>query len=579
MSRAVQISALLLASTGWASAGEFAAIIKVRQDHADGERMKVAPGSVIGIEAGSRTTLILENFKGTKEHPIVFMNVGGRVEVENSDRGFAIAINKCRFVRFTGTGDPKEKYGFRAQTHKEGMHAFSVCLSSDFEVDHVEISGAGFAGFNIKSEPSTDGSTNRDKFTMYNAVLHDNFVHDTKGEGFYVGHTFYNGWKDEKSGKVLLPHVIKGLRIYNNITHNTGCEGMQIGSAVEDVKIYNNHITKTGTTPFADHQNNGVQIGVGTTGEFYNNFIKDAPGTGLIFWGNGDNYVYNNVIVNAGGTGIYCMDKGLDSGVAYRFVNNTVVNSGGGGIWLNLEKVPRAVVLNNLIVAPGKGSAIARMGNVKLEEKNNLCLKTIEEAGFLDSAKDDYRLGPNSKARCAATPFTELKIAGDFADTPRPANGPWDVGAFQYVDPKAPPRTAAFQAARSGQDARAPLKLKDGALAAWDQKLLARLQDALTAGKRIRFTIVSQKKPFTLLQIEKGTYFILELDGGKLPVPFKMIELPEKCELARGLAQSDVAEDHALAAFYLLTLNKAEAATEHLQRAGAGAEEVKKAFE
>ncbi|MBE7472392.1 MAG: hypothetical protein HS114_24955 [Anaerolineales bacterium] len=84
--------------------------------------------------------------------------------------------------------------------------------SSDFELDHLEIANTSLAGIYAKtlancSNGSTniydhdgDGQThddpddiiNRSTFTQYNSVLHDNYIHQVRAEGFYVGSSFYS---------------------------------------------------------------------------------------------------------------------------------------------------------------------------------------------------------------------------------------------------------------------------------------------------------------------------------------------------------------------------------------------------
>ena len=94
-------------------------------------------------------------------------------------------------------------------------------LSTNFEVDHIEVSNVSFAGIMAKTDPNCDDATIRGNFTMYDVLLHDNYVHDTRGEGFYVGNSFWDGM--ERSCGIRLPHEIKGLKVYNNIVEDTGC--------------------------------------------------------------------------------------------------------------------------------------------------------------------------------------------------------------------------------------------------------------------------------------------------------------------------------------------------------------------
>ena len=61
--------------------------------------------------------------------------------------------------------------------------------------------------------------------------------------------------------------------IYNNIVINTGRDGIQVGSAVEDCEIYNNYVELFGQKSEGGHMT-GFQINPGTTGKLYNNVIN-----------------------------------------------------------------------------------------------------------------------------------------------------------------------------------------------------------------------------------------------------------------------------------------------------------------
>ena len=59
-------------------------------------------------------------------------------------------------------------------------------LSTNFEVDHIEIANTGFAGIISKTDPVCNLSKNRGNFTQYQSVFHDNYIHNTSGEGMYM---------------------------------------------------------------------------------------------------------------------------------------------------------------------------------------------------------------------------------------------------------------------------------------------------------------------------------------------------------------------------------------------------------
>ncbi|MBN2713251.1 MAG: right-handed parallel beta-helix repeat-containing protein [Planctomycetes bacterium] len=419
---------MVLSLAGNAHAGKPDFIIPLSMDTFDGAKAKVKPGDTIAIMAGKRVTLKIINVCGTEKKPVTVINKDGVVEVANKDRGYAIAIQGCAYLRFTGTGSKKDKYGIRCATERKGMMAFHVNgKSTDIEVDHVEVFGAGFAGFNVKDEPKLDKSTNRDNFVMYNISLHDNYVHDVSGEGFYIGHTFYGGWKEPKTGTILYPHLIKGLRVYNNIIHNAGCEAIQIGSADEDVEVFGNVMVKTGCDPFAKWQDNGLQIGSPTTGSFHNNIILDAPGNGIVMWGDGTNKIYDNVIARCGGYGIYVHKV---EGKGYVFASNTIAMAKNGGIRVGNSVADSYVIKNNFFVLPDSDKFI-EVDKRKLQASGNVTIRDLKDADFLNPEAGDFRIGKKSAAEGKGGVVKEVDVDIDMGGNKSTSKKP-DAGAWQY---------------------------------------------------------------------------------------------------------------------------------------------------
>ena len=93
-------------------------------------------------------------------------------------------------------------------------------------------------------------------------------------------------------------------------------KGIQVGSAISGCEIYSNTVKYPGVTPFANDQDNGIQIGEGTGGKCYNNLVMSAPGNGIIVLGLGDNLVFNNIILNSGDNGIFA-DSRYNAGAKF----------------------------------------------------------------------------------------------------------------------------------------------------------------------------------------------------------------------------------------------------------------------
>ncbi len=390
----------------------------------------IAPGSVICIPAGTRGALLLKNIKGTVLKPITIINKGGAVIfTASTSAGYAFKTSNCRYFKILGNGATGTKYGFVINGGNIGMTMDD--LSSDFEIANVEVRNSGFAGIMAKTDPTCDVSTQRGHFTMQNVLFHDNYVHKTGGEGFYIGNSFYAEGVQASCGTVL-PHDVVNAKIYNNITDSTGCEGIQVGSATSGCEIYGNQVNLPGRTPFANDQNNGIQIGEGTGGKCYNNLIKNAPGNGIIVLGLGDNLVFNNYILNAGGNGIFA-DSRYTPGPNFKFINNTIVSPVVDGIKLDSETIPMNTVINNVIINAGSGTAIHKISNnVKLTSSNNYINKDITTCKFVNFNGGNYHLQATSPLIDAGANVSLYGVTMDYYGTLRPVGKAFDIGATEY---------------------------------------------------------------------------------------------------------------------------------------------------
>jgi hypothetical protein len=188
---------LLSAVATLALAGKAAAAVhtvSLTTTAVNGTDLGIAPGDVVCVEAGQREYLTLRAIVGTEAAPVTIKNCGGKVEIANADRGYGLLIEASSFFHLTGTGDPAHEYGFDVSATRTGpdYSASGVPigdLSTAYEIDHVEVHHTGFAGFLLKTGSRCDGSANLGNFVQKNTRVHHTFVHDTGGEGFYVGST------------------------------------------------------------------------------------------------------------------------------------------------------------------------------------------------------------------------------------------------------------------------------------------------------------------------------------------------------------------------------------------------------
>ena len=133
-----------------------------------------SPGDVFCINGGDYSAFRLIGFEGTSQAPLIIKNCNGQVKL-NSPTYNAIQFLSSKYIHLTGTGDDNFEYGIQVLFTKQGTSGVSVSgLSTDFEIDHLDISKTGFAGIIAKTDPQcNDSDTWRENFLMENIILHN----------------------------------------------------------------------------------------------------------------------------------------------------------------------------------------------------------------------------------------------------------------------------------------------------------------------------------------------------------------------------------------------------------------------
>lgn len=435
------------------------------------------PGDVFCISAGTYVEIRLSNFHGTADKPLIFKNCGGQAIIQGITYP-GIQFRSSSHVRITGTGHDELFYGIHIAKTKDGVAGISVQdLSTDFEIDHCEISNVGFAGIIAKTDPDcARPETWRENFTMRNLNFHDNYIHDTGGEGFYVGGTFgYESTKkhcDLNGNGVLVDvfaHLLENVKISNNQIENTGWDGLQLNLTLVNAEVSNNSIYGYGwKKEFA--QNQGISLGSSTVKMFNNKVIQkpeyavpDSYGISMVSPFPGS-YIYNNVVAASGDYGIWTHIRtpslllgGYDlakpeNGIYY--INNTVVNAGASGMFYNARDGSDArgddfihVFYNNLIVDPTtvytdgtfwKKSAEAFIDYNDKEQKdfadlkNNLISRDKAAIKFVDVASNNFGILTGSQAIDYGRDVSALGVTFDFNLGARPVGAGFDAGAFEF---------------------------------------------------------------------------------------------------------------------------------------------------
>ncbi|MGC8864509.1 MAG: right-handed parallel beta-helix repeat-containing protein [Bacteroidales bacterium] len=442
-------------------------------------RDTIWPGDTIGIAAGERTTYLrIKNLRGTPAQPIILINYGGRVIISNTASGGALALKTCRNVILSGSGHPAWEYGIKLDTTAAGNNGLSLDeLTSDIEVHHLEICRQGFAGIMAKTDPSCNPSTWRENFTLNNLHIHHCYIHHTQGEGMYIGYSVYGPVTRSCGGSTIqvYAHEVKHLRVHDNIVEWTGLDGIQISCATEDVLVFNNSISRTGfldNTYSKGYGMEGICVGGGSTGRYFNNIIADTYGSGFNVFGVGEVYIFNNVILRPGRPskfawnqhfvyGIFADDRTTIPGSSFYYINNTIVSPRTSGIKIASTQSRKNRVYNNVILDPATKHLFGNYGNNWMQS----CLQIGSGVSALVSSNyfDTVRYSSYYGLSGSTDPYFIAAVQGNFrlkdstnlvdnalaADTvasfsfdadslPRPGGSAWDIGAYEYHPPIEP---------------------------------------------------------------------------------------------------------------------------------------------
>ncbi|MGG9961989.1 choice-of-anchor Q domain-containing protein [Ferruginibacter sp. SUN106] len=415
---------------------------------------KVHPGDTIYLKPGNRNKLLIRNFKGTADSAIIFMNANGIVTLSTNDY-YGISISNCRYIRFSGNGNSNNFYGIQIKKVAAGAGVGIGAMSSDVEIDHVSIENCSTEGIFAKTDPDCTLQSFRDNFTQFNTNLHDNYIANTGTEGMYIGSSFYSGMKITCNGKdtIVMPPVLDGVKIYNNIVTNTGWDGIQVSSAPLHCYIFDNKVSNDSQSE-TPNQMSGIIMGGGSKCDCNNNLITNGKGDGIENHGLGGNRIFNNIIVNAGRTylpndatqmkhGILVSDVSVVNDSAVCIFFNDIINPKSDGIRFQSVKSKHNLIASNCIVNPGNynlyeldntsftgNDAYVMIPNAiaDIQLKNNYFSRTIAEAGI---SPTDYSILPGSPLINQGYPANGA-ITFDFNNHRRPVGGLYDIGAIEY---------------------------------------------------------------------------------------------------------------------------------------------------
>jgi gliding motility-associated-like protein len=408
----------------------------------DGIAKGVKPGDKICFASGTRVAIYLDNINGTAAKPVIISNMcDGKVTIKNaSTASYGIEVHRSSFFQITGAANPAEKYGITVDGGNMGLDIKE--LSTNFEVNNLKVFNTGYAGIVAKTDPTCNPNTWRGNFTMRNTSFHDNDVSTLGGEGFYIGSSHYYTTVSRVCGGSTIQvqeHEQIGVHVYNNTVHDTGRDGIQVGSTTSDCSIHHNTVYNFGVTNEFSQQT-GIQINPGTNADCYNNVVNKGTGYGVFLGGRGGSRLYNNVIMNSLQGGIICQDYAPVDPTGYIISNNTLVNNNDYGIYMFSQNTSQNQFINNIIIASTQPTfQYVRLNNpaaIKWTDVNNIKTNSSAALKFVNpnasSLAYDFRLQTGSSAIDFGKDVTSYGFTFDLDDKARPKGGKYDAGAYEF---------------------------------------------------------------------------------------------------------------------------------------------------
>ena len=438
-----------------------------------GNNLNYSPGDTICIPAGTYRGIRFYDLVGTETQPITIKNCGGQVTF-NEVQYSAVSFQRSQYIHFTGTGDSGTPYGFYiGDTGGGSAGVYVENLSSDVEIDHIEVAYAGFAGIMAKTDPSCSkpDTWRSNGFILKNLKIHHNYIHHTGGEGIYIG--FTGGYKIKSnrscSGTPIFGHWLEDVYVHNNILEDIAWDGIQLNLVRENAQVYDNTLIRYGTAN-KYYQDFAFSIGGGVYEIFNNTVINESGGTGQgmqFISADSGTKVYNNLIVNPDFHGIFMHQRHEfeDPNEGYYVANNTIVEPEKSGTFYNTvititddpakkyqtQGGTPTYFVNNLVVDPGNDYA---NGNTWKQDQEsyfdfnkratrdsinpliytNIMTRDADTLGLADIPNLDYRPGSGSSAVVdQGSDLSSWGILIDLDNTSRPQGSGFDIGAFEWI--------------------------------------------------------------------------------------------------------------------------------------------------
>jgi hypothetical protein len=353
-------------------------------------------------------------------------------------------------------------------------------------VSNSEVKNLNISNMYVHSSPDENGGntsaifvTGGTNVTVDNNIIHDvrfgifqNFPGGTVITNYVVyGNTIYNidhgitDW-DGNTGAVLDGLVIHDNTIHDFLNWDEPADGFHhdgihistshTGSAINGAALYNNYLYgDPGVDITAYIYMSGDSVGI--TGTYvFNNVIVDTSTVNGVSNGyinnNGErNFLFNNTVQgfqqsNNGGVSI---QEGVGGAGGGDYIYNNILSTGSIGIYFHQTGVAAAMDYNVFYnVTPGRTDNAGHtfdtlplwqscnttaLGCPAVHDRNSVTANPSLNPGtnppyqLASSSSAAWQKGMNLSAYCATVPAACFDKLGN----PRPATGPWDIGAYE----------------------------------------------------------------------------------------------------------------------------------------------------
>lgn len=386
----------------------------------------IQPGDTIGIDCSGGTViggrLKISNINGLPGKPVYLTNINGTARYSSAN-AYLWKFEGCNNLVVAGQGTYADPCGIKLIGLSGSSSAIQYNKDNHYHVEFawIHVPQSSFSGISIKNQlyefdgQRGDSALGAQYDDMEGVRVQHCLVENTGGEGIYLGYGQYRG-KSFPSG-TKYPHDIKDVRIHDNVCFRVGWDAYQFKNTVSNCKYYNNYCYYS-SLKTAGGQNEGVNIGDGFTGEFFNNWIQVGRNTAIRLDASGNCDIHHNVFIGFQGPAIYCARRGRtddpllsnipNSSQYARVWNNTIIDIDAPNELVNVTlDVDYFECKNNLFVS--NGSKTIKI-NTDGEESNNVILGNIAAAKFRDYANFDLRPSSNSPAVGAGTDLSSYGV-------------------------------------------------------------------------------------------------------------------------------------------------------------------------